>query len=864
MRASAGAASQPARTLGSNLTSMFGREAELDAVLALLDDPARRLVTLTGPAGVGKTRLAQQIVATLIEEFGREVVSVPLASIRNPQLVLQTIGQALDPAIDTGDGFEVRLATTLRQRSRPILVLDNFEQLLDAASHVAGLLEHCPEATFVVTSQAALEVPGEQLYQLPPLPTPAIDETTAESILRSDAVALFIARAQAVNPRLVIDDPAAMTIAEICRRLDGLPLAIELAAARVNILSPQALLARLSNRLQVLGGVRRGMPDRLRTMRHAVAWSYDLLAPSEQDLFRAVSVFSAGFPLDAVEAISKETEGERDPWRAISALVNHSLVQAGSSPGQDARFLMLETLRAFGLERLAQRGEEQSTRRAHAMWIRQLASEAELGLRGGDQEHWLNRLEPEWENLRSAMGWSLDNGHADIVLATLSAIRRFITAHGHVGEARGFLDRALDATAGERSVARCHGLIAAGNLAEDQGDMDIAHAYGSQAHALAVELGDQRCEAQALIALGYVAHDRGDYPVALELHARAGELARSLGDRHILGTALGNLAAVSYFQGNLDDARRYWEEAGRIFASLEDRLTEALVLGNLGAIAAEQGEYQRAEALQQRALTLQRQLGNAPNIALALINLADVSYRLGDHTLANDQLAEAIPMLRDLGFKAAEGIALHTLAAVALAEEEPERSATAILESMRLLAEADDQLNICGNVDLLANLCARRHNHELAIELIGAAATHRRRLGSVLNPVSAAEVEALDWSLRENVAGPVYQRQAQAGAALDFETLVRRAGTIAREIAGPQRPLPALASASDSLVEHGLTRRELDVLRLLAEGRSTKEIADTLFISPRTATTHINNIFGKLDVNSRTAAVALAMRAGLV
>ncbi|MBA3276180.1 MAG: tetratricopeptide repeat protein [Chloroflexia bacterium] len=494
----------------------------------------------------------------------------------------------------------------------------------------------------------------------------------------------------------------------------------------------------------------------------------------------------------------------------------------------------------------------------------ELAETAEPRIVGSEQEHWLNRLDPEWENIRAAADWTLKNGQDDMVLRTLGAIRRFCTARRHVTEARGFLERALAVNAADQSTVYCRGHIAAGNLAEDQGDLDIARVHFVEARALAVELGNKTGEAQALIGLGYVANGRGDFTAALTFHTQAATIAREIHSQHILGTALGNMASVSYFQGNLADAQRYWEEAGHIFKTLGDHLTEALALGNLGAVAAEQGEFDRAERLQHRVLELHRRLGNAPNIALALVNLGAVSCHLGDYTLAHDQLAEAIPMLRELGYKGPEGIALHTLAAVAFAEADSRRSASLILESVRLLSEVGDQFNIAGNIDLLAKLCAARRDHGSAIELMAAAAGLRVRLGAVPNPVNAAELDELERSLRLAVTRGDYARHWQVGGGLDFDTLVRRAGIVAREIVGPRRPQPVFAEPGPPEPRHNLTNRELELLRLLAQGHSTREISDTLYISPRTTTTHLNNIFGKLEVSSRAAAVAYALRSGLV
>ncbi|MBA2470020.1 MAG: tetratricopeptide repeat protein, partial [Chloroflexia bacterium] len=319
-----------------------------------------------------------------------------------------------------------------------------------------------------------------------------------------------------------------------------------------------------------------------------------------------------------------------------------------------------------------------------------------------------------------------------------------------------------------------------------------------------------------------------------------------------------------YFRGKLDDAQRYWEESGRIFASLGDEMGETLSIGNLGAVAAEQGDFDRAERLQRQALALQRRLGNAPNIALALVNLADISQHLGDYTLANDLLAEAIPMLRDLGFKGQEGISLNTLAAATFGQGDSRRAAAIVLESVRLLTEVGDRLSVAGNTDLLAKICAKIGEYETGIELTAAAAALRKQLGSAPNPVNQTEIERIEETLRQAVTEDAFQRHWQAGAGLDFDTLVRRIGVVARHIIGPRQPQPVFAEPDVPEPAHNLTNRELEVLRLLTEGRSTRDISDTLYISPRTTTTHVNNILGKLEVSSRAAAVAWAMRAGVM
>jgi len=296
---------------------------------------------------------------------------------------------------------------------------------------------------------------------------------------------------------------------------------------------------------------------------------------------------------------------------------------------------------------------------------------------------------------------------------------------------------------------------------------------------------------------------------------------------------------------------------------LGDHLSEAIAFGNLGAVAVDRGEYDRAEKLQRRALELHRELGNAPNIAYALVNLGNISCVLGDYALANDLLGEAIPILRETGYKLGEGVALLHLADVAFGQGDMSRAASTLLESVQLLAAAGDKFSIAGNIDLLAQVCAAGNDHETAIELMGAAAALRDRLGAAPSTIKRTELDALEKTLRQAVSRTVYERHWLIGKTLDFDTVVRRISIVARQIVGPQHPVPMLPEPEAPATEYNLTNREIEVLRLLTEGRSTREISETMFISPRTATTHINNIFGKLEVNSRIAAVAWAMRAGV-
>lgn len=696
-------------------TSFVGREREVLASRHLLEQPRTRLLTLTGPGGVGKTRLGLQVAAELLDAFADGVFLAELAPVLSAELVMTTVAKALGVQVIANRPVAETVADHLREKQL-LLILDNFEHVLAATSEVASLLATCPRLKVLATSREALHLSGEQQLGVPPLAA------------TEEAVTLFMQRARAVKPDFDASGDAGGAVAQICHRLDGLPLAIELAAARVKMLSPGAMLARLDRRLEVLTGGPRDLPARQQTLRQAIAWSDELLDPEEQGLFRRAAVFVGGFTLEAVEAVVGKDDAI-DVLSAMTSLVDKSLLRQDEGQGNlETRFSMLESVREYALERLAEAGETQRLHARHAEYFLAFAEHAEAGLIGAHQAGWLASVQQEHDNLRAALQWLTKHGPADHGLRMAAALRRFWRARGYLRE-------------GRQQLAALLALPEAG---------------GSPARA------------KALHAAGWLAREQGDYAEARALFEESLRIYRTLGDERGTGWALVDLAFLTRYEGDYARASAFLDESLPLLRQAGDQEGVAAALGNLGLIARDQGNVKAAEERLQGSLELWHELGDRVGIGWTLTALGMAARVAGRGETARSRLERSLLLWRELGDRQNTANVLGTLAALARDAGEFDRAGALLRESLQILQEVGDRRGIAFALEGFAVLCGKRRQSARALVLAAAAGALRERIGAPAPPGWRSE---LDEALIEADAPPENQAVASAAARGESMTL---------------------------------------------------------------------------------------------
>ena len=669
--------SEPRRNnLPVQRTAFIGRERETADLRQLLSRSGIRLVTLTGPGGIGKTRLALQVASDTADQFPGGVCFVALSAIGERALIGSAIAQALGVHETGNTSPQENLMEYLRGLMQPmLLVLDNFEHLVSAAPDVAQMLTANPKLKVLVTSQAPLHIYGEHEFPVPPLALPDPKSIPSLEVLsRLPAIELFVERAQAVKHQFALTKENAPTVAAICSRLDGLPLAIELAAARIKLLSPSAMLARLESRLSLLTGGARDLPTRQQTLRNTVEWSYGLLNHAEQTLLRRFSVFIGGSTLEAVEAVC-DTKGDLglDVLDGMASLVDKSLAQQVDHVDQETRFVMLSAIREYALERLAESNDEPASRRAHAAYYLVLAEEGAEDIDA--QPEWLDRYEVEHENFRLAIDYLIKTQDAEWGLRLGTALFRFWETREHLAEGRDAIARLLALEgAGTRPKLRARLLFAGAVLAAAQGDYASGRPLFEESLATCVKLNDNRGVAVALNALGVNARDRGELIDASSLFERCLAIWKEFGDPSDIARALSNLASVMKLQGNYERASNLYDECLTIFRQIGDGAGAAWTLNYLGDVAREKADVVAARSYCENSLSEFRRLRDSWGIASALSDLASLSCDQGNNSEARRLYGESIKLFQDLGHKRGIARALECLAVSAAAQSQAEQS----------------------------------------------------------------------------------------------------------------------------------------------------------------------------------------------
>jgi predicted ATPase/DNA-binding CsgD family transcriptional regulator len=797
------------------MTSLVGRERDVAKVTELLE--RYRLVTLTGPGGAGKTRLAVA-VAERVRDRGRPVAFADLADLQDPGLLPSALATVLGLRA-TAESSPLELVAMRIGRQQHLLVLDNFEQVLAGASAIGELLSWCQELRVLTTSRTPLRLTMEHTYEVQSLPVPAKSHGAgSEADLRTGAVALFLDRAETAVPGFVATSVDLAAIEDLCRRLEGLPLAIELAAARIRHLSPEALLARLDFPMHILTGGPADAPARHRTLADTVAWSYELLDEREATVFARLGVFAGSFTLSAAMDVAGEglVDSEVKLLDVLGALVDQSLLGSVHDPGSEPRFAMLDTIRAFTAERM---DGADGTRHRHALAYLHVAETADAELDGPDQARWKHALADDLDNLRAALCWADERGDSELLLRLVAALGGFWRLHGDLREGSRWLSKALTSELPGLGQVRAIAQRRAARIADLLGDREGAGVLYQDALASAQELDDAAGMAEALAGIGTVRLENGDGEAATAPIEQALEIAHRSGHPSVIAPALHSAAMLSVLSGRTREAKMRYEETAAVARRAGNLRLAGIALANAADLHVALGEEAEAVPLLSEAVLLLGEVADTAYIGSANLSLGLTLRQLGSAEDARPHIDRGAHQARDAG--GAEDIifALEVMA-------EWLGSVGAIKEALRAWGAAEKSRD--------DRALPQWPNDQVRLD----PARSRDRAAV---PRSASRVS---WE-----AG----RATGLGPAVDEALIALNA---------VQLPI-ARTKSRRGRDRYALTPRELEVLAQLADGKSDPEIGEELFISPKTASVHVANIKGKLGASSRVEIVTTALRLGL-
>jgi predicted ATPase/DNA-binding CsgD family transcriptional regulator len=851
-------------------------------------------LTLTGTGGVGKTRVALAVASVLLNEFADGVCLVLLAPVSDPELVLPTIGQALGLR-EAGDRpLEEQVQAYLEYRHL-LLLLDNFEQLLKASPDLVDLLQACPRLKLLVTTRAVLHVQGEQEYLVKPLALPDLQRLDdLQALSQSPAVTLYLQRAQAHLPSFSLTASNARPIAEICVRLDGLPLAIELAAARSKLLPPQVLLERLSQRLALLTSPAMDVPARQQTLRNTLAWSYGLLDKTEQTLFRRLAVFVGGCTLEAAEAVCNSNQDlEGDLLDAVAGLVDKSLLRQEAQADGEPRLLMLETIREYALERLAASSEAEAIRRQHATCFLALAEQAEPELNGPKQAAWVERLEQECDNLRATLEWTLEEGadeqakeRREMALRLSSALEQFWRIHGHYREGRTFLERALAHSEGASASLHAKVLGVTADMAFYQGDLDRAEVLARQGLALDRELENTGGIANCLSQLARVTWQRGKTVEAITLEEERVRLLRHIGQPGEVAHAIWGLAWLVSVHGEYTRSLALFEEALVLYRQAGNELWVGVTLFEMawGLFWSTLGDAATIRQQLQQGQALIIKVGDPTWSAMSFWLAALVALSESETAKAFSLIQESLTILREMDARWCIAMALQFLGRVEAQQCELPAARNSYQESLALCRQVGEKWIIPWNVEGLASVVATQGEFRWAAQLWGAAEALREGIAAPLPPYDRPSYEQAVAAARRELGEEAFASAWVAGRATPLEQVIAQAletkdalPTEASSAEAKQEeassdlsqgvlsspPSPPL-SPRRVLKQHfgGLTTREREVAHLVAQGKSNRAIVEELVVGVSTVEAHITHILSKLGFSSRAQIAAWAVEKG--